>query len=79
IITEKHKLIPLVYAILDIQEGPTFIRICSNKHDSSTAYSHNKDFNNLMIEEQLHNYTTTYIDPSEQHYCLSEKLVTWME
>ncbi|CAG8708242.1 16405_t:CDS:1, partial [Dentiscutata heterogama] len=66
-----HKLISSVYAILDIQEGkyrhakavlylgPTFIRIHSDKHDSSTAYSHSKDFDNLINEEQLRNFTTT--------------------
>ncbi|CAG8795550.1 18813_t:CDS:2, partial [Dentiscutata erythropus] len=70
-----HKLIPSVYAVLDIQEGkyrqaeaitysgPTFIRICSGKHDSSTAYSHGKDFDNLMVEEKLHNFTTTDSQP----------------
>ncbi|CAG8655556.1 17462_t:CDS:2, partial [Dentiscutata erythropus] len=36
---------------------PTFIRICSSKHDSSTAYSHGKDFDDLMVEEKLHNFT----------------------
>ncbi|CAG8827039.1 33750_t:CDS:1, partial [Racocetra persica] len=71
VIAERHKLIPSVYAILDVQEdkyghadavtysGPTFIKIRSGKHDSSTAYSHGKDFDDLMNEEQLHNYTTT--------------------
>ncbi|CAG8797926.1 34009_t:CDS:2, partial [Racocetra persica] len=70
-IVERHKLIPLVYAVLDVQEGkyghadaviysgPTFIRICSGKHDSSTTYSREKDFDNLMNEGQLRNYTTT--------------------
>ncbi|CAG8621288.1 13386_t:CDS:2, partial [Dentiscutata erythropus] len=71
VVAERHKLIPSVYTILDIQEskyghadvvtylGPTFIRICSSKHDSSTTYSHGKDFDNLISEEQLRNYTTT--------------------
>ncbi|CAG8701212.1 5480_t:CDS:2, partial [Dentiscutata heterogama] len=39
--------------------GPTFIRIRSSKHDSSTAYSHGKDFDNLIVEEKLHNFTIT--------------------
>ncbi|CAG8564054.1 7053_t:CDS:2 [Dentiscutata erythropus] len=50
VVAERHKLIPSVYAVLDVQEGkyeqaeaitysgPTFIRIHSGKHDSSTAY-----------------------------------------
>ncbi|CAG8717623.1 18158_t:CDS:2, partial [Cetraspora pellucida] len=71
VVAERHKLILLVYAILDVQEGryehadavtylgPTFIRVHSDKHDSSTAYSHGKDFDDLMNERKLHNYTTT--------------------
>ncbi|CAG8576737.1 11521_t:CDS:2 [Dentiscutata erythropus] len=77
VVAERHKLIPSVYAILDIQEGkyrqaeavtysgPTFIRICSDKHDRSTAYSHSKDFDNLMNEEKLRNYTTTMNEQSK--------------
>ncbi|CAG8550095.1 7005_t:CDS:2 [Dentiscutata heterogama] len=71
VVAERHKLIPSVYAVLDVQEGkygqaeavtysgPTFIRIRSGKHDSSTAYSHGKDFDDLMVEEKLNNFTTT--------------------
>ncbi|CAG8694869.1 3126_t:CDS:2 [Dentiscutata erythropus] len=71
VVAERHKLIPSVYAILDVKEdkyrqaeavtysGPIFIRIRSNKHNSSTVYSHSKDFNDLMNEKKLHNYTTT--------------------
>ncbi|CAG8605912.1 34232_t:CDS:2 [Racocetra persica] len=71
VVAERHKLIPSVYAVLDVQEGkyghadavtysgPTFIRIHSSKHDSSTMYSHRKDFDDLMNEKQLRNYTTT--------------------
>ncbi|CAG8798840.1 27705_t:CDS:2, partial [Dentiscutata erythropus] len=43
--------------------GLTFIRIHSGKHDSSTAYSHGKDFDDLINEEKLHNYTTTNKQP----------------
>ncbi|CAG8548782.1 28643_t:CDS:2 [Dentiscutata erythropus] len=80
VVAKRHKLISSVYAILDIQEGkygqaeavtysgPTFIRIRSGKHDSNTAYSHNKDFDNLMNEEKLHNYTTTM---DEQPACFA--------
>ncbi|CAG8788938.1 24670_t:CDS:2, partial [Gigaspora rosea] len=71
VVTEKHKLIPSVYAILEMQSGKygnaeaitysglTFIRICSGKHDTSTAYTHSKDFDDLMSDERLHNFTTT--------------------
>ncbi|CAG8810312.1 21012_t:CDS:2, partial [Cetraspora pellucida] len=52
IIAKRHKLILLVYAILDVQESRyrhtnvvtyldlIFIRVCSSKHDSSITYSH---------------------------------------
>ncbi|CAG8677566.1 537_t:CDS:2, partial [Dentiscutata erythropus] len=75
VVAERYKLISSVYAILDIQEGkygqaeavtylgPTFIRIHSSKHDSSTAYSHDKDFDDLINEEKLRNYTTTNEQP----------------
>ncbi|CAG8695385.1 14843_t:CDS:1 [Dentiscutata erythropus] len=71
VVAKKHKLILSVYAILNIQDnkyehtnmiiylGPMFIRICSDKYDSSTAYSYRKDFDNLIGEKQLCNYTTT--------------------
>ena len=51
----RHKLIPSVNAIGDIgpdgevtYSGPTFIKIRSGKHDSSTASSHNQDLEELM-------------------------------
>ncbi|CAG8663676.1 16074_t:CDS:1, partial [Acaulospora morrowiae] len=71
VVAEKHKLIPSVYAILNIENGKyknaktvtysgsTFIRICSEKHDTSMAYSYGKDFDTLMIKKQLYNYTKT--------------------
>ncbi|CAG8520604.1 5119_t:CDS:1 [Dentiscutata heterogama] len=71
VIAERHKLIPSVYTILNIQKGKyghakavtysgsIFIRICSNKYDSSTTYFHSKDFDDLMNEKQLYNFTTT--------------------
>lgn len=60
VVAEKHKLIPSVYAFINIQadkigdpsavtySGPTFITIRSGKHSSSTAFSHAKDFEYLM-------------------------------
>ncbi|CAG8811559.1 952_t:CDS:1, partial [Dentiscutata erythropus] len=79
VVAKRHKLIPSVYAvlelILDIQKdkyeqaeavtylGPMFIRIRSGKHDSSTAYSHGKDFDDLMVEKKLYNFTTTNGQP----------------
>ncbi|CAG8822788.1 8162_t:CDS:2, partial [Racocetra persica] len=71
VVAERHKLIPSVYAVLDIQKdkygqaeaviysGPIFIRIRSGKYDSSTAYSYSKDFDDLMVEKKLHNHTMT--------------------
>ncbi|CAG8694169.1 39817_t:CDS:2 [Gigaspora margarita] len=71
IVAKKHKLIPFVYAILEMQSGKygnaeaitysglTFIRIRSGKHNTSTAYTHSKDFDDLMSDERLHNFTTT--------------------
>ena len=50
----KHKLIPSVYAGCVMKEmkisfsGPTFIAIRSQKHDSSTAETHQRDFNRLV-------------------------------
>lgn len=64
IVAAKHKLIPSVYAGIDIRKdslgkpdavgysGPTYIAIGSGKHSSSTAYSHALDFERLLnIEE----------------------------
>jgi hypothetical protein len=59
VIAEKHKLIPSVYAGINIKEqgygqkdaitysGPTYVAVRSGKHNSSTAFSHAKDFNRL--------------------------------
>ena len=56
----KHKLTPSVYSafefcatsskvVLEISySGPTYIAIHSGKHDSSTAYSHGRDFNLVL-------------------------------
>ena len=56
----KHKLTPSVYAGCEIRppsawadpkisySGPTYFVIRSRKFDSSTAYSHRKDFNHVM-------------------------------
>ena len=56
----KHKLTPSVYADCEIRSptawadpeisysGPTYVAIRNGKHDSSTAYSHGKDFNHAM-------------------------------
>ncbi|CAG8839930.1 36170_t:CDS:2, partial [Gigaspora margarita] len=75
--------------------GPTFIRICSGKHDTSTTYIHSKDFNDLISDERLYNFTTTkdentiidgypvlveYVDPKEHYQLrLDEKSVAWIE
>ena len=56
----KHKLIASVYAACKIKppssradpeitySGPTYIAIRSGKHDSSTAYTHGRDFDHLL-------------------------------
>ena len=56
----KHKLMPSVYTGCEIRSpsvwvypeisysGLTYVVIRSGKHDSSTAYSQGKDFNNVM-------------------------------
>ncbi|CAG8626371.1 10680_t:CDS:2 [Dentiscutata erythropus] len=84
VVAERHKLIPSVYAILNVEEdkyenskavtylGPTFIRVCSGKHDSSTAYSHGKDFDELMVEEKLHDYTKIDGQPKSVIVILSD-------
>jgi uncharacterized protein YegL len=60
VVADKHKLIPSVYAIITVDPdkvgdpravtyaGPTYITIRSGKHSSSTAFSHARDFYNLM-------------------------------
>lgn len=60
---ERHKLIPSVYAGIEIKEngfgnpdavsysGPTIIRIRSGKHDSSSAASHADDFEYVITSE----------------------------
>ncbi|CAG8831482.1 25797_t:CDS:2, partial [Gigaspora margarita] len=35
------------------------------KHDTSTAYTHNKDFDDLISDERLYNFTTTEDDQSK--------------
>ncbi|CAG8771703.1 37106_t:CDS:2, partial [Gigaspora margarita] len=42
-----------------IYSGLIFIRIHSGKHDTSTAYTHSKDFDDLISDERLYNFTTT--------------------
>ena len=58
-IGSQHKLIPSVYASRVMKEwkisfsGPTYIAICSQKHDSSTAETHQRDFEKLLLLEEL--------------------------
>ena len=61
----KHKLTPSVYAACKIRStssktapeisysGPTYIAIRSGKHDSSTAYSHGRDFDYALELEEF--------------------------
>ena len=61
----KHKLTPSVYSACEIRTtsskvapeisylGPTYIAIRSGKHDSSTAYSHGRDFDHVVKLEEF--------------------------
>ena len=62
----KHKLTPSVYAAIEIKppssradpeitySGPAYIAIRSGKRDSSTAYTHGRDFDHLLELQQFH-------------------------
>ena len=58
-IGSQHKLIPSVYASCVMKEGkisfsgPTYIAIRSQKHDSSTAQTHQHDFEKLSVLEEF--------------------------
>ena len=58
-IGSQHKLIPSVYANCVMKEGkisfsgPTFVAIRSQKHDSSTAEAHQRDFDKLIELEEF--------------------------
>lgn len=68
VVAEKHKLIPSVYALINIEpekhcnakavtySGPTYISIRSGKHCASTAYGHAKDFDRLMQREEFQDF-----------------------
>ena len=61
----KHILTPSVYSACEIRTtsskvapeisylGPTYIAIRSGKHDSSTAYSHGRDFDHVVKLEEF--------------------------
>ena len=61
----KHKLTPSVYAACEIRatssksdpeisySEPTYIAIRNGKHDSSTAYAHGADFDEVLKLEQF--------------------------
>ena len=67
----KHKLTPLVYAACEIKSastksqeeitysGPMYIAIRSCKYDSSTAYSHRYDFNQLVEKPEFQSILKT--------------------
>lgn len=71
VVANRHKLIPSVYAIMQIKEnkmgdlhavtysGPTMIKIRSGKHSSSNASSHARDLDDLLNEEALFEFTHT--------------------
>ena len=61
----KHKLVPAVYAGCELRvtsvkahpeisySGPTYIAVRSLKHDSRTAYTHDRDFDHVMDMEEF--------------------------
>ena len=61
----NHKLTPSVYSACEIRTtsfkvapeisylGPTYIAIRSGKHDSSTGYSHGRDFDHVLKLEEF--------------------------
>uniref|UniRef100_A0A0B7BG25 C2H2-type domain-containing protein n=1 Tax=Arion vulgaris TaxID=1028688 RepID=A0A0B7BG25_9EUPU len=65
VVAAKHKLIPSVYAGIEIQKdglgkpeavtysGPTYIAIRSGKHCSSSAYAHGLDYERLLELEEF--------------------------
>lgn len=71
VVAERHKLIPSVYAAMRIDNngmgkpdsvtysGPTYIAIRSGKHSSSTALTHQLDFNHLLKLEEFKNLALT--------------------
>ena len=64
-VADKHKLIPSVYGICNIDggsfgdakgikySGPTFIKIRSGKHDSTTTYDHGNDVLEMYNDSQF--------------------------
>ena len=70
----KYKLIPTVCGACEIRSssskkepeisysGPTFITICSVKHDSSTAYTHGYDFQIVMEKPEFKDCFRDYAD-----------------
>ncbi len=74
VVAERHKLIPSVYAGINIQpnglgerqavvySGPTYIAIRSGKHSSSTAFSHAFDFEKLLLLPEFDSITKSGVE-----------------
>ncbi|BFZ21940.1 hypothetical protein BsWGS_24979 [Bradybaena similaris] len=74
VVAAGHKLIPSVYAGIQIQSnglgireavgysGPTYIAIRSGKHSSSTSFSHGLDFERLLSLKEFDVITRSGID-----------------
>lgn len=70
VLAEKHKLIPSVYALNEIEinkignpkavgySGPTYIAIRSGKHSSSTAATHCIDLQHVLQSPDFIHFTT---------------------
>lgn len=71
VVAERHKLIPSVYALMEIKDGlpgdkravtysgPTYIAVRSGKHCSSTAASHSRDFAEIIGSDDFSDFTQT--------------------
>lgn len=74
VVASKHKLIPSVYAGLEVlnegvsYSGPTYIAIRSGKHDSSTAPRHGEDLQRLFQLDEFKDFCKLSRDESEPNH-----------
>ena len=86
----KHKLTPSVYAACKIKRpssradpeitysGPTYIAIRSGKHDSSTAYTHGRDFDHLLDYNSFMKLLNLkmLLNPLERFFVMGDQMKT---
>ena len=77
VVATSHKLTPSVYAAFEIMKsssksdfniscsGPMHIVIRSGKYDSSTAYTHGRDFGKLLT---LYEFDTVKPSPTNSYF-----------